>query len=351
MSENNKPTPQNEEIDLTFFIDTIKNVFQKVISLLQSVFKGLLSVLMGFAKILLSNWLIIVGIIVFGFIGGKILEKNTPSIYVSKTLVRPHFDSKYQLINNIGYFNALLKSKDFDRLSDIFKVKEDSVKEILEFGIISGPESENDRILQYDMFLKSIDSVRAQSITFEDFINNRGTHDGDIFEISIESKKKDIYKYLQDGLYNSIVNEYSINIRDKRDSVVAIERRNLIKSLAEVKKMQEFYIKMLEENQEKKQNAIKIGPGLTFSTDDNKTREYDLLNKEVEIRDEIRKLDIEVVENNDFFDVISDFQEIGKPFRPWKQRYSLIFPVLGLSMLLLVFIFLNTIRFIKDYEG
>ena len=349
MSENKKPE-NNEEIDLTSFMDSIKKVSQKVFSFLQTITIGFVSVIMGFAKTLLANWLIITAVIIVGFIGGKILEKNTPTIYISKMLVRPHFDSKYQLVNNIDYFNALLESKDFDRLSNIFKVQEDTVKELLEFGINPGPESENDRIRQYDIFLKSIDSVRAQSITYEDFINNRGTHNSDIFEISIESKKKDIYKSLQEGLNNSIVNDYSNNIRDKRDSVVAIERRDLIKSLAEVKKMQEFYIKMLEREQEKKQTAINIGPGLTFTTDDNKTREYDLFNKEIEIRNEIRELDKVVVEDNEFFDVISDFQEIGRPFRSWKQMYSLIVPVLGLFILFFVFVFWNIIRFIKNYE-
>ena len=59
--------------------------------------------------------------------------------------------------------------------------------------MLPGPETENERIVQYDRFVKSIDSVRAQHISFDDFVENRDIYSGDLFEIIVESKKKDIF--------------------------------------------------------------------------------------------------------------------------------------------------------------
>ncbi len=44
---------------------------------------------------------------------------------------------------------------------DIFAIDSLAAKEIIEFEINPGPETENDRILQFERFIKSLDSTRA----------------------------------------------------------------------------------------------------------------------------------------------------------------------------------------------
>ena len=124
---------------------------------------------------------------------GYLLEVNKTSVYSSSMLVKPYFDSKYQLVTNINYYNSLLENSDYNTLSDIFNVSIEEAEEIIGFEISPGPETENDRIVQYDRFIKSIDSIRAQEISFDDYVENRSIYSGDLFEIHAFSFKKNIF--------------------------------------------------------------------------------------------------------------------------------------------------------------
>ena len=59
-------------------------------------------------------------------------------------VVRPYFDSKYQLVNNINYFNALISEGNLSELSSkIFEI--DSVggqKKLQGFNMEIGPETD-----------------------------------------------------------------------------------------------------------------------------------------------------------------------------------------------------------------
>ena len=42
---------------------------------------------------------------------GYVLETTRPTLYQSEMLVKPYFESKYQLVNNISFFNALIANE------------------------------------------------------------------------------------------------------------------------------------------------------------------------------------------------------------------------------------------------
>jgi len=184
-------------------------------------------------------------------VGGKILEIRKPAVYSSEMLVRPYFESKYQLITNISYFNALISNQDYSTLKSIFDINDDTVKEIKGFSIEPGPETENDRILQYESFISKIDSIRAQDISFDDYIENRSLYSGNLYLVKAESYKKDIFKSLENGLNSSFSNEYSIKKMKKRDSINTIKKQNILDNLKQVDSLQKIYITVLKDESEK----------------------------------------------------------------------------------------------------
>ncbi|SHG81045.1 hypothetical protein [Winogradskyella jejuensis] len=350
MSENNQQTNQ-EEVDLGQLFKIIGKAINSVIGFFVSIFKFIFSTFIGFSRVIINNWKIIAAVIFIGFVGGKLLEIQSSTIYSSKMMVKPYFESKYQLISNIDYYNSLLKNEDYKQLSNIFSVEEDRIQKLKNFEIKPGPESENDRLLKFNEFKKQLDSLTASTITLETFVENRSLYNGSIYEITVESLDNRIFRNLEPGLNSNFKNNYSEKIRNRRDSIVEIERRNLNKSLQEIKTLQKVYIDILEdESKNPKDKGVKLGEGFSISTDDEKTREYDLLNRELEIRNKLQELDKSVAVEDEFFDIISSFQEVGTPTDSWEQKYGYIFPAVGLIFLLLLFLLMSFVKFVNKYE-
>lgn len=351
MSNNDSNNHQNnEEVDLGQLFNAIGRIFDRFINFITSIFKSIFSVTIYLIKDVILNFKLIAGIMLITGIVGYAIEKMKPPVYDSEMVVKTYFDSKYQLVNNISYFNALLADQNYTTLSNIFKIEEKSAAQLVTFEIEAGPETENDRIIQYDKFVKSIDSIRAQGVTYEDFIENRDIHSGDLFIIRVESLQKDIFTSLEEGLSTSFDNAYSIKKMEKRDSMLAIQKQNLEASIEEIKQLQKIYIDVLEEESQSTKASIALGEGFPLQQEKSETKEYQLLNQEIQLRDELRKLEEQKVEENVFFDVISGFQLIGNKTNSILKKYSLIFPAIAFILLVLVYFSRKTIKFVLNYE-
>lgn len=350
MSNDSNNYQNNEEVDLGQLFNAIGRVFDRFINFITSIFKSIFSVIIHLIKDVILNFKLIVGVLIVAGIAGFALEKMKKPVYDSEMVVKTYFDSKYQLVTNINYFNALLADQNYNTLSSIFKIDEESASQLVNFEIEAGPETENDRIVQYDEFIKSIDSIRAQDITYDDFIENRDIHSGDLFVIRVESFQKDIFTSLEEGLNTSFDNAYSSKKMEKRDSMLVIQKQNLEASIEEVKQLQQIYISVLEEESQSTKASITIGEGFPLQQEKSETKEYQLLNQEIQLRNELRKLEEQKIEENVFFDVISGFQIIGNQTDDILKKYSLIFPTLAFILLIIVYFTRKTVKFVLNYE-
>ncbi|MFK7781788.1 hypothetical protein [Psychroserpens sp.] len=345
-NNDNKP----EEIDLVVFFNLVGNFFLWIFNFFKAILKSIVSFFVTILKALFDNIKLIIIIMIASALLGYGLEKLRPESYESSMFVKPYFDSKYQLVNNIEYFNALLTNDEYEAFSNIFDVTVEDAKKVSSFEIEIGPESENDKVKEYDEYLKSLDSVRAQDISYDDFIENRDIFSSNFYKITVESRKKDIFQKLETGLNSSFENTYSEKKMKKRDSLIYIQKQNILASIESVDSLQKVYIKVLEEESRSKSQKIGIGEGFTIEPAESKTREFELLNKELELRKELRILDEQKVEEDVFFDTVSGFQKIGTLSENIFQKYSLIFPVAAFIMLCLFFALKLTIRFVRNYE-
>jgi len=352
MSDKLPDQNNSEEVDLGQLFTLIGNAFNRLFSFIASIFKAIFSVLILTLKAVIVNFKIIVITMIIAGVLGYALDKYKPNLYSSIMLVKPYFDSKYQLVNTIDYYNALLESEEYNTLSKVFSLEEEEVKEIANFEINPGPETENEKIVQYNNFLKSVDSVYASEITFDDFVENRSIYSGELFEIKVYSFKKDIFQKLEDGLGGSFTNVYSEKKMKKRDSLISIQKENILQQLREVASLQDVYINVLEEESKSSPTEISIGgEGLAFSKDKTQTKEFELLNTEIKLRNELKALDEKKVEEDVFFDVIASFQQVGSRDIKWYQMYMLIFPVLAFVLLCFVYLTNRLVRFVKQYEA
>ena len=138
----------------------------------------------------------------------------------------------------------------------------------------------------------------------------------------------------------------------KRDSLISIQKENIMEQLRGVASLQNVYIKVLEEESKSAPTEVSIGgEGLTFNKDKTQTKEFELLNTEIKLRNELKALDEQKVEEDVFFDVIASFQQVGSRDIEWHQMYKLIFPILAFVFLCFVYLTNRLVRFVKQYEA
>jgi hypothetical protein len=342
---------QNEEVDLGHLFNALGNLFNRFIKFLHSIVKFVLSIIINLSRAFIDNFKLIATLMILAGILGFVAQKFAPKKYESTMLVRTYFDAKYQLQTNLNYYNTLLDNEDYTTLSRIFNLEEDRIKSLSIFELDYGPETENMKISDYDEFLKSLDSVRAQEISYDEYLDNRDLMSSNIFEIRIESDEKEIFKYLEHGINKSFENLYSLKKRDKRDSLTYIKRQTLLNSIVEIDSLQNVYINVLEEESQSTNAKISLGEGFPLQQEKSETKEFQLLNKEIELRNALSKLDEAAIEENDFFDVISTFQEVGNRVSSFKTKYSIIFPLAVILLLFLIYLTKNYVRFVQKYEG
>lgn len=353
MSDNPQQQNTNDEVDLGQLFKLIGDAFNKLINFIGSIFKVVFSVFIYTLKAIVVNFKIIAITIIVACLLGYGLQKFKPDTYESTMLVKTYYDSKYQLVDNINYYRSLVDEGDYNTLSEIFDAKEDVLKNIVNLEIEIGPETENERLKDYNKFIKSLDTVsKLEDISFEDFIDNRSEYYGDFFSITVMSTQKNIFPKLNKGFENSFTNLYSLKKKQKSDSLIGIQKKNILEQLNQVDSLQKIYIKVLADESQAKTSEITLGEGgLSLSSDKSNTKEYELLNKEIELRNQLRSLEERRVNEDVFFEVVSSFQKVGKKTSKWYTNYLLVFPVLAFIILCGIYLTRKLVRFVIQYEA
>lgn len=351
MSENLQNKQASEEIDLGQLFNSIGRLFERLFRVIASFFKGIFSFFIFIIKTVINNIKIIAAVVIISGAIGYGLERVKPKRYSSQMLVKPYFDSKYQLVNNINYFNALISDEDYKSLGEIFNIEESSAKEINTFEVNPGPESENELVQQYHVYIKSIDSIMAQDIDLEQYVENRNIYSSDFFEIRVESTKKDIFKSLENGLNSSFENTFSAKKIKKRDSLIFLQKESLRRSIRAIDSLQSVYINVLTEESKSKSSSVSLTEAFSLDPNKSDTKEFELLNQKLGLEKQLLALEEKKVEEDVFFDTLSGFQGIGTEVDKITVKYSLVFPFLSFLFLCLIFIARRTVKFVKNYEA
>ena len=350
MSKNTNSTPQNDEADVGQLFKIIGQLFKDLFNFFKDISNSLFGIIIYALKPFVNNIKILSIVLVVAALSGFILEKYSKPTYFSDLLVRPYFDSKYQLADNIDYYNALIEEKNISELSRIFEIDSSEGSSLLGFEIEIGPQTKNDNIKEYDGFLKTIDSTLASDISYDDFIENRDILNGSTFRITAESSTNNIFGKLEKGFDKTFQNNYSKKNKMLRDSSIVIEKRKLLRDLKRVDSIQKIYLEVIKTESEKESVILSNGD-MTVSQEKTTTREYELLQEEMKIRNELTALDEKQITESDFYDVLSSFEDIGRIKKVSVYlRYPILFPLIAFGLMILTFVVYKTFYFIKEYE-
>jgi hypothetical protein len=350
MSEKLPQPRQDEEVDLGQLFNAIGRLFEKLFSFINKVFKSLFSIIIYGLKPLVNNFKLVAIVLMVSGVLGFIIDKINKPIYKSDMLVKPYFDSKYELANNVDYFNALISSDNTKELSTVFEIDTIDAKELIGFEMKIGPETPNDLLLEYNDYLKNIDSTLADDVTYNEYVDNRDILSGSIFSISAMSHKEDIFTSLEKGFVKTFKNSYSEKVKQIRDQAINIKRVAYKEELERIDGIQKIYFQVIKSESENPNANLGLGGILPLTKEKTLTREYDLFREELKIRDSLVALEEILVQENDYYDILSGFEEVGTIDRGIFSRYALILPLLVLTMMILTYLIFKAFKFIKAYE-
>lgn len=350
MSDKLPQQSQNEEVDLGQLFNAIGNLFQRLFSFIGSIFKGIFSAIIYTLKPLVDNFKLISAAIIITAVLGYAYEKTNKPIYSSEMVVRPYFDSKYQLSSNIGYFNTLINTNNFAELSNIFEIDTSETKTLIGFELKAGPETPNDLFVEYDEYVRSIDTSLVDELSYIEYIKNRDLMSGKLFSVTVKSSKVDIFAHLNKGFKKTFVNDFSERKKGVRDTLAFMERQSISTQLDRLDSIQKTYLEAIKNDS--KNPGISLGLGSTLPLKEEKiaTKEFDLFLREISLRRELNKINQTMVEENTFYDVLSPFDKVGKKDNSIKRKYSLLFPFLTIILFIAAFLALKVFRFIKNYD-
>ena len=345
----NQPQNNSEEVDLGQLFNAIGNLFQRFFNFIGSIFKAIFGVIIFLLKAVITYFKIIAIALLVAFIVGFAIEKTSTPVYASKMIVEPYFGSKYQLIDNVEYYNALISNADVKGLVEIFEISEDDALSLVGFSIDAGPENETDKLRQYDEFLTSIDTSRADLISYKEYLENRDIYSSEIYEVTAKSRKNNAFKQLEKGINKTFANEFSMRQKRKNEERFAIEKASIEASLRSIDSIQKAYLRALEA--ESRTSSLSLGEGLRIESSEENSKELGLVEKEIELRNRLRVIEQGFVEENQIFEVVSGFKETGQLSKGLFRNYKLLFPLLTFVVLSLLFFGMMVVKFVKSYDS
>lgn len=349
MADNLNKKENPEEVDLLKLFDFFENKLKSVFFLIFKVLKSIFDVFISFLKILQNNVIRISVVVVAAFILGFVYDNYKPRTYSSKMMVKPMFNSKYQLFTNIDYYNALISNRDIKKLSRVFEITEEEAKSLTSFEMTPGPENENEKIMAYDNFIKSLDSSTARMVDYDQFIDQMSVYNSSLYEIKVMSLQKDIFTKLIPGFTKTFETEYSKESKKKKDEIYMLKRNSLLRSLKSVDSLKKVYVEAFSESKNRSIETI-AGQPIIVQDDTKNTKEYELLNLEIKLRNELNVLEEDAIEENKLFEVISGFQAIGTTQIKMYKKMKYMLPLVGFVLMLVGIFGLRFYKFVAEYK-
>ncbi len=348
MSQDLKNNP-SEEVDLIQLFGFFENKLKSVFRLISKAVKAVYEVLIAFLKILQNHAIKISALLVITAALGYAYDMYKPKIYSSTMMIKPMFDSKYQLFTNIKYYNALIANGDLGKMAEEFDITKEEAGNLSEFIMIPGPENENEKIKAYDKFIKSVDTATAKMIDYEKFIEQMSVYNSSIYEVTVNSKQKDIFLKLYPGFIKTFKTPYSIDSKKKKDSIFKMKRTSLLKQIKDAEALGEMYIKELSKEKSSKLTTIG-GTPVVIGDDKKSTREFDAFQLSLKLRNQLNALEEQAINEDKLFEVVSDFTAIGTEQAKFTQKMKFMFPIGALILSLLTIFGIRFNNYIKNYK-
>ena len=113
--------------------------------------------------------------------------------------------------------------------------------------------------------------------------------------------------------------------------------------------MKQTYVEVLEA--ESKNSNLNLAYGQIPMTEQiSKTREFELLTKEIELKNDLRLLEEQKITVDEYYEIISSFQDTGTKYMPLTVNFKVIYPLGSLIVFFISFALWRFVVYVKNYE-
>ncbi|GAA3656601.1 hypothetical protein [Flavivirga jejuensis] len=352
MSKDLPQPQQSEEVDLGQLFKLIGNAFSNLFHSIGRLFNKLFLAfvwLVFFVKTHVLK-LIIAGIV--GVVLGIVLEKTSEAVYKSSITLKQNYDTGENLYNEINYYKNLIKQEDISTLENILGIKSDEAESILDFEI-EPVISENEKLQEFDAYLKEIDTSLLETIEYKTFLNNSKDHDHQYQKITIKAEERKNFKKVFHKIITNINSNVYFKREQEKDLIELRERASAItKSLIKADTLLAVYQKAIVKSAE---NNNDFQGKINITTDkgrESSTKEFELYNKGLELRASLIEIEREIADKEYIIEITSSKQDSGTIDDKKELFDVMISPKRYYAIILigLTFITLLSLRFVKFLE-
>ena len=339
----------SEEIDLLQLFGFFESKIRGFLKLIFNIGKLVFDIFIVFLQILQQNFVKIAITVIVSFGIGYAYDMYKTKIYSSTMMVKPMYSSKYQLYSNINYYNALISNNDMDKLTEVFGITKTEASSLGEFIMTPGPENENEKILAYDNFIKSVDTSTAKMVDYDRFIDQMSIYSSSIYEITVISSQKDIFGKLYPGFKKTFETEYSIAEKKKKQEIRDLKKASIDSSIKSITSLKNVYMKKIQENKSQKIETIGGSPVL-LKDNVSETKEFEAVQLEISLRKQLSDLEEKEIEEQQLFEIVSGFQGIGSINGEVLSRMKIMFPLVMFILFILGIFGFKFNKFITNYN-
>ena len=306
------PQPQqSEEVDLGQLFKLIGNAFDRFFKfvgrVLNTLFLGFVWLVFFLKKQALK--IIIAAIIGFGL--GMTKETVSDPIYKSTAVVKQNYKTGENLYNLIDYYNKLIGEGDLASLSSSLGLEnEEQLESIIGFEVES-VATKNDELARFDKYKKSLDSVLAATITFEDYIESAKTSENPLQRIILKAKSKNVFKDVIPNIIESInKTQYFVDEQKKDLDELTRQEDAINEALSKSEALQGVYQEVLKQQvgtDASSQTTIRIDN----TEDKSVTKEFELYTNDVRLRRELVEIQRKKEDKSKIIELISSQENTG----------------------------------------
>ncbi len=346
------PQPnQSEEVDLGQLFKLIGNMFERLFKFIGSIFNKLFLAFVWCVFFLKKHFVKFVIAGVVGIALGMLLEKTSEPVYKSYITVKQNYPTGENLYNAISYYNDLVKQEDISTLEDVLGMQQEELSSIIEFEIES-IISENQKLKEYDSYIKTLDSSVASAVEYKTFLNNDRDYNHQYQQITIKAKQRNSFKPIFSKIIENIINngyfknEQEKDLNELKDQALAISK-SLIKSDTLLAVYQKAIVKSAENN-----NDFQAKITIDNNENGSSTKEFELYAKDLELRERLIEIEREIADKEHIIEITSSKQDSGS-IDNRKEVFGISISskmYYAFILVLLTFIVLAGLSFVKFLE-
>ncbi|MEP5338891.1 MAG: hypothetical protein ABJL44_18585 [Algibacter sp.] len=355
MNKDLQSPQQSEEVDLGQLFKLIGNVFERLFRFIGNIFY---KVFLAFVWMVFFVKKHIIKIGIAGIIGmgyGFFKQNKGEPVYKSTTVIKQNYETGENLYRAIDYYNELISEEDSVTLGNIFKINSAKAASIIGLSI-EAIINENEKLVEYDLYIKSLDSVLASNVTLEMYVNNSKEYQYPNQRIMIKAKEKDVFEPIINRIVNSITETKFFVIEQKKDleELISLEKI-ILESISASKELQEVYKDVLTAPLNDDTKGIQASIRIDNTEDKYQTKEFELYNSDVELRREFVKIQRKKEDKRNILEVISSQENQGtidnsKEFFGVMIDSKVYYTIILMMLTCIILLSIYFIKFLEEYR-